>query len=223
MKERPVLFSAPMIRALLDGSKTQTRRAVHEGERHDHIFGTAEEDTSGREFFFCGGPEEAIQPPANPMARALVGARARPITGAISCPYGQPGDRLWVREAWAWYGCERDPHEVVYRADTAVLPPLYERWRPSIHMFRWASRITLEITGVSVERLQDITADDAVSEGIESDRKPEDRVCLWRNYSTGGTTVMQTYSYQTLWESINGAGSWEANPWVWRIEFRRAT
>lgn len=93
--------------------------------------------------------------------------------------------------------------------------------RPSIHMPRAASRITLEITGVRVERLQDISEADAIAEGIEPDVQPGDPVPLWRNYSTGNTTICPIYSYQTLWESINGDGSWAANPWVWCVEFSR--
>lgn len=93
--------------------------------------------------------------------------------------------------------------------------------RPSIHMPRCASRITLEITGVRVERLQDISEEDAIADGIEADMLPCDPVPLWRNYATGGITISPVYSYQTLWESINGRDSWVVNPWVWVISFNR--
>lgn len=190
MKERPILFSAPMIRALLDGSKTQTRRVVK-----CHV-----EDYDG----------------------AL-------ITGT-ACPYGQPGDRLWVREAFDFLpaGGPDQPQacEIVYWATGSTEqrtaphdynPMIYghEKVRPSIHMPRWASRITLEITSVRVERLQDISESDAQAEGaIPNDGyagPAEDRQKGW------------VTAYRSIWKSINGADSWAANPYVWVIEFKRVT
>lgn len=177
MKERPILFSGPMVRAILNGTKTQTRRIVKPQPVHIDGLGTV----------------------MNPSV----------ITGN-SCKHGKPGDTLWVRETWAHralrvsgpegYGCP------VFRADDVDrrLPSgpynRVDRWRPSIHMPRWASRITLQITAVRVERLQDISEEDAIAEGVEFGAKE---------------------SYRTLWDSINGAGAWDANPWVWVIEFKR--
>jgi hypothetical protein len=112
------------------------------------------------------------------------------------CPYGQPGDRLWVREAWAYVDDEVDGR-LEYRA-TCELAGV--KWLPSIHMPRWASRITLEITAVRVERLQDISEDGAKAEGVPD-----------RN------------AYHKLWEQINGAGSAVADPWVWVVEFALVT
>ncbi len=97
------------------------------------------------------------------------------------------------------------------------------KWKPSIHMPRWASRITLEVTGVRVERLQDISEEDAIAEGVEcwEERGYDDAQDFYRNYHTGGDLFTAKASYRTLWESINGPGSWERNDWVWVIEFKR--
>jgi len=184
MKERPILMSAPMVRAILAGTKTQTRR-VAKGEALRWLV---------RDGFTPG----FVADPGNRL-----------------CPYGQPGDRLWVRESHWWFKDEHDPvtgyfpppltiEDVEYRAD-GEKPG--RAWRPSIHMPRWASRITLEVTSVRVERLQDISEADAISEGIPtSDVSPPD-ACR--------------FAYRLLWESINGPGSWDANPFVWVVSFRR--
>ena len=209
MKERPILFSAPMVRAILDGTKTQTRRVVK--DRHID---------------------------AAPPACFFQWLRER-------CPYGKPGDRLWVRETWNWFdpdeipevrrgrrapftgqqGAREIPWVAAYAADGHLEHEHFgcALWRPSIHMPRWASRILLEITAVRVERLQEINAADAKSEGIEG--QFEDGP--WRNYQRDGHWFPEgkgtapVMSYRTLWESINGPGSWDANPWVWVVEFKR--
>lgn len=190
IRERPILFSAPMVRAILDGRKTQTRRVVkaeipswvkvwngHNGAEH-FFFDREEDDEAGMHW-----------PPYDEKG--------------LLCPYGQPGDRLWVRESFSYYshreGCW-------YWADGNIAAHDCERpIRPSIHMPRWASRITLEVVSVRVERLQDISEQDAKAEGAE----PAE--CCHAHY----------HGFRKLWESINGAGSWEANPWVWVVEFRR--
>lgn len=167
MKERPILFSAPMVRALLSGAKTQTRRVVKPQPYEN------------------GSPEHFSISELSKF-----------------CHYGQPGDRLWVRETF--FGGYPGVANTLYRAthaDAAV------KWRPSIFMPRQASRLTLEITGVRVERLTTISVSDAIAEGYDgSVDDPIDPSVKW---------------YSRLWESINGAGSWAANPWVWVIEFRR--
>jgi hypothetical protein len=227
MITRPILFSGAMVRALLDGSKTQTRRALKVrcqeiGERND-----------GSRWPWSENPNTAGD-------------------HWHACPYGQPGDRLWVRETFLdtqGTGIEhRDEsglrHRYAFAADCA--PGSYGdqarkdyglKWKPSIHMPRAASRILLEIVSVRVERLQDISDEDAIAEGIEPNwcgdlsKGPngfggEGWVpdCGWINYLSGpdgeeAHTAVE--SYRTLWESINGAGSWEANPWVWVVEFKR--
>ena len=189
MTERPMLFSAPMVCALLAGSKTQTRRALK------------------------ARALEGVSDPAGFVPQFVADAENR------MCPYGKPGNNLWVREAWAAWAPHPDNDDtdsVIYRATDGRVP---ERWKPSIHMPRWASRITLEITGVRVERLKDITEADAVAEGIER-RASGFAWYTGRDAKTSYTTNPIT-SYSSLWESINGAGSWDANPWVWVVEFRR--
>lgn len=191
MRERPIWFSGPMVRALLTGTKTQTRRVVKPRDIAwmDEHQGLREQCNASR------------------------------------CPYGQPGDRLWVREAWTTHKFmdaipPRDLQtiSIAYVADGKIQTGKY---RQAFHMPRRYSRITLEVTGVRVERLQDISEADAIAEGIEPDVEPGDAAPLWRNYATCNTTISPIYSYQTLWEQINGPGSWDANPWVWVVEFKR--
>ena len=186
MKERPILFSAPMVRALLDGSKTQTRRIVK--NRRDPNIGC---DMS---------PGEIAR---DPMA-------------ACMCPYGVPGDRLWVRESWsAPHNFDAHmPFEIPadarwHYAATEERGGL--RWRPSIHMPRVASRITLELTEVRVERLQDISESDAEAEGAEPLLVPPD-----------GGSRPHVEGFRSIWDSINGPDSWAADPWVWVVSFRLA-
>jgi hypothetical protein len=196
MKERPILFSAPMVRALLDGSKTQTRRIVKP------------QPTSG---------EWPLLDIALDMRGNRVGAAVwwidenKQHNGETLCPYGQPGDRLWVRETH----CPRyfDNGAPGYKADwhdglKGIVPA--PRWTPSIHMRREYSRILLEVTGVRVERLREISEFDAKDEGCTPSLVGGDLEHL--KYRAG---------YQTLWEAINGAGSWETNPWVWVVEFQK--
>ncbi|CAG2126819.1 hypothetical protein LMG31506_00188 [Cupriavidus yeoncheonensis] len=201
-KERPILFSGAMVRAILDGRKTQTRRVVK--------------------------PQPEVSEQGNLMGDWL----AKPLDGlllpklqdiTIHCPYGQRGDRLWVRETWA-QPVPLDPGPTVYRADyPACVPPGYERipkadeitWKPSIHMPRALCRLALEVTGVRVERLNECSEADAIAEGIERDGDG------WKSYAGGSCVAFPTTSYASLWDSINGASAWEENPWVWVVEFRR--
>lgn len=202
MKERPILFSAPMVRALLDGSKTQTRRALRVQ------------------------PLDVLPMEGDKAGCQWVGLMTRdpaPKGTVFRCKFGVPGDLLWVRETWYCddYRVQKGPYlEVdgareltVYFADN---PRPYEAeqpiWRPSIHMPCWASRILLEIVSVRVERLQDISEADARAEG-----------------TPGGHSAIQDYPYAAtpiehyrwLWDLINGASRWDANPWVWVVEFKR--
>lgn len=214
MKERPILFSGPMVRALLDGSKTQTRRALKVQPTHFNPVGVP------RRVVPSGGPSDVIR-----------------------CPYGETGDRLWVRETWQgpllqefevdadpdWHYAShihqyQNPAHCEYAADGGPKPEytdaddvMRQGWRPSIHMPRWASRITLEITSARVERLQDISEADALAEGIV--RQPDGGHGLADTTHYHHTDPRQ--SYFSLWEAINGPDSWAANPWVWAIEFRR--
>ena len=201
MKTRPILFSGPMVRALLDGSKTQTRRIVK--ARADKNL----------------GPRCVLQP------HELAGEVNR--GDYQNCPYGQPGNRLWVRETWSYFGGDEYMYQqeiasVGYRASQVDgldhVPG--GRWRASIHMPRWASRITLEITGVRVEKLQGISEADCIAEGCTKNHNDY----YWGGpHKAGGLKQMATakQAYQDLWESINGPENWDANPWVWVVEFKR--
>lgn len=213
MKEHPILFSAPMVRALLDGSKTQTRRICkHAMDAHlSHVVGPFNCPEFGPGWF--GDEEGDIQ---------FLG------------PYGQPGDRLYVRETWrtsgdggrADYLAPRDlqPHAVWYDANgKAPADECVGKTRVSIHMPRWASRILLEIVSVRVERLNDCSDADALAEGIDVDLMLElqdnyDIVCA--GTGAAGRATPQSM-YRDLWESINGYGSWDANPLVWVVKFKR--
>jgi hypothetical protein len=187
VKERPILFSGPMVRAILDGRKTQTRRVVK---------GLPYAPLAFAEFTA-----------ADPSGFWGFGHANNPIH-CIHCPYGETGDRLWVRETHCKYG-----GGFIYRADYGNLTPISDGvggpWKPSIHMPRVASRITLEIVSVRVERLQDISEADAMAEGVEC--------CSgWIGHAGEPRRI-----FCDLWKSINGPESWAANPWVWVIEFRR--
>jgi hypothetical protein len=222
MKERPILFNGPMVRALLDGSKTQTRRIV-KGQTPEWAHVTDEEYADGQEFFMVCGTK---QPDG-----------LRPILDGVTCPFGQFGDRLWVREGWKAHTtfdhlspCHIPESHVWYLADDGYKAE--SRGRASMHMPRWASRILLEVVSVRVERLQDISEVDALAEGISSLRTREwdqehfptwrkafDEACVRGEKPPVGP--LPSESYRALWESINGAGSWDANPWVWVVEFKR--
>lgn len=196
MKERPILFSAPMVRAILEGRKTQTRRVVKHAPAPWNAEHTAWDMT-------C-------------------------------CPYGQPGDRLWVRETWGAHFMWDDvppsgiPNDgkacLFYMADGfstgGCSQTRRDKWRPSIHMPRWASRITLEIAGVRVERLQDISEKDAQAEGAMYHDGRGIGHSGWR-HDYKDVHVDARSSFYRLWQEINGPGSWDANPWVWVVEFKR--
>jgi len=211
MTDRPILFNGPMVRALLNGSKTQTRRVVK------------------------------ARPDRNMGKRCML--QPHELAGEVNqgeysnCPYGQPSDRLWVRENFQPFlndECDGDMrlanwttgenyhcsfpashgiHEFMDEEDN-----LKSSVKPSIHMPRWASRIMLEITGVRVERLQEISEADAIAEGIT--KGPD-------HYAPPVPKKVKAFydgsakrGYHSLWESINGIGSWDLNPWVWVVEFK---
>jgi hypothetical protein len=179
---RPILFSAPMIRALLDGRKTETRRVM----KPQPVWDDGEID--------------------------------------IECPYGRPGDLLWVRER-GWLAKSKlafIPH-VMNEELSEPASPDGTKYKaiPSIHMPRWASRLTLEITGTHAHRLQEISDEDAKAEGIENLGSGRTGQTLWRNYGAPQNPDLSArYSFQTLWQSINGQESWGANPWIWALTFK---
>jgi len=223
MRERPILLNAEMVRAVLDGRKTQTRRIIQSPAKNmqangqkvidyrepgdkwygDHVFSMRNQSGT-----WCDYTKEQF---------------------LAKCPFGAVGDRLWVRESFYehghWQGGGYDPEDSYFVSDKQVLYPAdgiqrpserkrddFWRSRPSIHMPRWASRITLEITGVRVERLQDITNQDAMAEGIGH---------LYAYDESQPTPKDATRRFAELWQSIYGEESWQANPWVWVIEFKR--
>jgi hypothetical protein len=203
VKERPILFQGAMVRALLAGTKTQTRRVVKWRGLEPGLnlqFSGLSVERSGSNFVLSS------------PTRTSHAYRSVPQP----CPYGQPGDRLWVRETWAYHvhaqAAMRDEDGPwVYAADgaPALQMRLCDRWRPSIHMPRWACRLVLEVTSVRVERLQDISEADAQAEGCDLPARDQS----WNQCRRW---------YRDLWEQINGTGSWDANPWVWVVEFKRA-
>ena len=217
MKSRPILFSGSMVRAVLDGSKTQTRR-VGKIQSQDFVGLKAEAVRHATLGYQIQATYDAY--PGRGTARHAI----------CACPFGQPGDQLWVRETFAeeYSFCDHPempgaPTEHFhfawhYRADgesaKGDLEGFLSTWKPSIHMPRAASRITLEITGVRVERLQNISEADALAEGVsDTGAKILDSAA---NEVTGPIA-----EYSVLWESINGPGSWDLNQWVWVVEFRR--
>ena len=213
MKERPILFSGPMVRAILDGRKTQTRRIMKPQPTCDGFWWS-------HKGYSCGGEKQFRD--------------GLPLFAG--CPYGAVGDRLWVREAccsdgWSvHYLADNDHREFgETRYDDVIKLHHYSggfsRQVPSIHMPRWASRITLEITGVRVERLNEISESDAIAEGIESKPQPYGKELDWKYYGwlekLNQWSTCPIRSYESLWNSINGPESWAANPFVWVIEFKR--
>lgn len=200
MTERGMIFNSEMVRAILDGRKTQTRR-IMAPQPADDI-------------------ERGIFP--NPEVIGWKSSRRHKhgSTTAHFCPYGKPGDRIWVREAFRVHSRATDVATLVYKASernswteqthrvpVAVCnkPATPEKWTPSLHMPRWASRILLEITDVRVERLRSMSQDDARAEGVIAASGPMEAGLAFRE----------------LWDSIYGEEGWKSNPWVWVIEFKR--
>ncbi len=227
MKARPILFSAPMVQALLTGRKTQTRRIVKPQPASGCYYAMNGAGNAALHLIENGTPEKYCVP-----------VKANSTSHILYCPFGEVGDLLWVRETfcledtceyheyavapkdrpfltWKNYdngeyftiphyrATEPEPHIVPYGLDE---DDDKTRWKPSIFMPRWSSRITLEITNIRVERLQDISDKDAIEEGVDRTN-----------------TSIPTYAsqrYMMLWNSINGKDSWGENPWVWVLEFK---
>lgn len=204
---RPILFSAPMVRALLEGRKTQTRRLMKPQPPKDYRVVWHEGLGAHAGFSRLN---ENFQP---------------------RCPYGVSGDLLWVRESW-WNVVAADGASVTapgtspgrdaawYVADMPDYPPCpHYRKRPGIHMPRWASRLTLEITGVRVERLQNISEEDAIAEGVTKIREACHVIKGFDYDEVGLCHTSAVTPYYKLWEHLNGRGSWDANPWVVALSF----
>lgn len=225
MKERPMIFNAEMVRAILDGRKTQTRRIVKGVPESHNFHGWVMSSTCAKDegkACWAVGKSPLLNQPIR-----------------MHCPFGDVGDRIWVRETFQgplipedelseFLGANPDKFEspayCEYAADGGPRPEYVDAddntrhgWRPAIYMPRWASRITLEITGVRVERLNSISQEDVQAEGME--------LTGWRpTYSdpdSGGEVWTPYDNFAQLWESIYGEESWQANPWVWVIDFKR--
>lgn len=214
MKERPILFSGPMVRAILDGRKTQTRRVIKPQPYCPTPEGDYYPDPYAKTHYWCFWGKRGTD------------AHNKCSVPLFRCPYGQPGDRLWVRETWATDSqvdnvMPRDlsKGEPIYYAasnvwrTTGCQPILRGKLRPSIFMMPWMSRILLQVTNVRVERLQDISEADVISEGVRDLGNGFGEF----NHARG----MQRAVFHHAWEQINGPESWDANPWVWVIEFKR--
>ncbi len=213
MRARPILFSSEMVRAILDGRKTQTRRVITQP-----IFTINNLPPAEQPFQVFVGVGETID---------WFGKSAHNKYRELPCPYGQPGDRLYVRETWAMEPCfdhlapkdiaesARSMDRCYYRHGGKVFTEGWHRLRPSIHMPRWASRIDLEVTSVRVERVQDICELECYAEGISRDilSDPEDHMERVRE------------NYHVLWDLLNSKRGypWDSNPWVWVVEFAPAT
>lgn len=195
MKERPILFSGPMVRAILEGRKTKTRRAIKPQPGGSHWERHEKHELLVNTLYSSAGYCVRFQ-------HILKGINREDPQWRTS-PYGAPGDRLWVRETFALH--HSFPDEVFYRADKEISG---QKWKPSIFMPRWASRITLRITDIRVERLRDISENDAAAEGAKYEETGfSARVC-----------------FVDLWQQINGKRpgcSWNDNPWVWVVEFEK--
>jgi len=222
MKERPMLFNSEMVNAVLSGNKTQTRRVIK-----DQPY-TIEGNVS-----VIGGIDTSIDILRDKSKVSNF------IMDNCKCPYGKVGDQLYVRETFRCNGWATDLATIFYKASKKKsYTEIHEqfpvegkkqlkvdgKWIPSIHMPRWASRIQLEITDIRVERLNDISAKDALAEGIE---RTAAKYCIepYRNYDhhcmgSGYNKSTPECSFMTLWESISGEGSWDLNPWVWVVEFK---
>lgn len=223
MKDRPIIFSAPMVRAILEGRKTQTRRVVKPQPEREPS------DPSGLWYPSTTSKRKRHYANESHFVRGL------PLDW---CPYGAPGDRLWVKHAH-WYKRASDlTPEIIWSPESphavhrdhkgvwvsSIASSQYDidqhggfKKRPSIHMPRWASRLTLEVVSVRVERLQAISEEDAKAEGATP------AWCSADSISSGSPDAFRRYrdGLKSLWESINGNGSWADNPWVWVIEFKR--
>lgn len=179
MKEKPIIFSTEMVRAILEGRKTQTRRIIKPQ------------------------PSEVVKEDFGPVA--IVGSH-KGLKEGQTCPYGYSGDLLWVREKHAYVPDPNNKLLTVYCSDDSYKSSIVTKWKPSIHMPKAAARIWLQITDVKVERLQDISEEDAKKEGVRP------------NFSM--TVDFYTFAFMNLWESIYGDGSWVKNPWLWVLTFK---
>lgn len=217
--EKPMLFSGPMVRAILYGSKTQTRRVVLRSPEIRHLYafdGWCEGNPNRAAFKLVKKSKEF------PLWIPFFG---------VNCKH-PVGSRVWVRETYRTLydpsTCREGAMDIDYRADgedrimDRAKTPDRVKWKPGIFMPRWASRITLEITAVRVERLQDISAEDCIAEGISlADHKCDCEFCSRSSQLCPATQSSLIMAYAELWDSINGKGAWGRNEFVWAYSFKR--
>lgn len=213
MAEKPILFSGEMVRAILEGRKTQTRRVIKLRD------GSVPEEDG---YDIPKGEDN------KPLDYVMDFSKTYPQWQRLDCPYGRVGDRLWVRETWRAEELEDGTDGIRYAADKSFIAidntrqaannwmDAYDQekpsvWKPSIFMPRWACRIILEVVNVRVERLQDITAYDIAKEGCPAE--------YHMNNNSGMTDAMHGW-FENLWKKINGEDSWDSNPWLWVVEFK---
>jgi len=212
VKERPIIMSTEMVKTILDGRKTQTRRVVK-----DKHYSRWQIDNgiphNGQDSIVVDIDGETIIPIS--YLKVIYDEQADRVGGRIFCPYGSVGDRLWVKETWV-----EQSGDIYFKADWGEDKPVSMvcdniKWRSPLFMPRWASRITLEITGIRVERLQEITEEDAIAEGM----LPEGT--LLPNLIHSADNPIEQFAQ--LWDSLNAKRgySWESNCWVWCISFRK--
>jgi hypothetical protein len=252
VKERGILFSAPMVRALLDGRKTVTRRIVDPKKLRVRVKHLVTSDFS--DFLPVAKAPPGVYPAGMNQhgavwVHALGGMLGlKPDEFSWVSPYGEPGDRLWVRETWApqpgreesidlpEYEGGGNPDAVCFRADERKpgedpkwiegLTHGVQKWRPSIFMPRWASRITLEVVSARVERLLAIDEEDAIREGVRPFFETLPSIGREQCLTTGerATDAEHRAGFALLWDELNGdRANWKSNPWVWRVAFRRVT
>jgi hypothetical protein len=237
---KPIIFSTPMVQAILDGRKTQTRRVINSPGNHPHL------DRLLCDWGLSDIPKLWIEDhslwhpwPRKPVKGDWIWTLQSDVDDTFDhvfkCPYGQKSSTLWVREAWKAVELPNGNDGIRYKADNTFLSIPNRRdvaelwlkywnggelWRPSIHMPRWAARLFLEITDVRVERVQDISEEDAIAEGVEAWHSDIPQI---EKYNRSGGSYRN--GFHKLWDSINAKRgySWAVNPWCWVIKFIKLT
>lgn len=226
MRERPIIFTGESVRAILAGRKTQTRRVVKAGAGRQRLWLTPELIQKVPHGEMKRGGWQMHHPHAGHTVSGVAVEHDSPL-GLIPSPYGEQGDRLWVRETWA-----PTDHGVLYRADFTDADESHVcwRWHSPRHLAREHSRLTLEVVAVRVERLQSITEDDAIAEGAREflglpSRHPygeDPRWSMGDPTSTDECLGTARFAFGNAWDKINGKrATWASNPWVWVVEFQR--
>lgn len=213
--EKPIIFSPAMVEAIMSGRKTQTRRVIKpqppgEGYELWTLMSTTGPRKNEGKLHWVKPDQERL----NFIDDQYI---------FFTCPYGHIGDKLWVRERWAYIGDQNwqdasfDDWGNLWHYATAEQDARDQlKWKPSIHMPRRFARLILEVKDIRIEKLQDISESDAINEGIESQRG------IYKDYLTEKFYRKPYQSFETLWCKINGQKSWQSNPWVWVVEFEKA-